>query len=264
MSTRSPRELALEQAASPRLPDGDDERFAGYGVMGLPFTSGHYLALRNFPATSLGAGYRAVWHRDPDGAWTIYATEPPEVSCARYFGAALSATATTPIDVTWTGAQAFRVTIPGVLDWEVELGRTAATAVLSRMGGLLPERAWRSDAVLAPMGPVAGALLRAGRVGLRGTTPNGQHFTAGPRLIWTVAASSARLDGVDLGRPGALPVQDHLGDFWLPQRGIFAIGQTCYEVYDPSRHLPARPAGSARAEAGEAARVHRHDVHPIA
>jgi hypothetical protein len=39
------------------------ERFAGYGVMGLPFRSGHYLALRHFPASSIGPGFRAVWHR---------------------------------------------------------------------------------------------------------------------------------------------------------------------------------------------------------
>jgi hypothetical protein len=245
MSTRSPRELALEQASSPRVPAGDDERFAGYGVMGLPFSSGHYLALRDFPATSLGAGYRAVWYRDPGGSWTVYATAPPEVSCARYFGAALTETVTASVEVTWTGPQEFRVAIPGVLDWDVRLGRTAAAAVLSRMGNLLPERAWRSDAVLAPMGPVAGGLLGAGRVALRGTTPNGQYFRVGPRLIWTVAGSSARLDGVDLGAPGALPVQDRLGDFWLPQCGIFAVGQVFYEVYDPSRHRPAVTGVSA-------------------
>ena len=34
-----------------------DERLAGYGVMGLPFASGHYLALRRFPSTPFGAPY---------------------------------------------------------------------------------------------------------------------------------------------------------------------------------------------------------------
>ena len=37
---------------TPSLPDGDDERFVGFGVMGLPFAGGHYLALRHFPATT--------------------------------------------------------------------------------------------------------------------------------------------------------------------------------------------------------------------
>jgi hypothetical protein len=47
-----PRELVSELEASPRLPSGTNERFAGYGVMGSPFRSGHLLALRRFPASS--------------------------------------------------------------------------------------------------------------------------------------------------------------------------------------------------------------------
>jgi hypothetical protein len=34
------------------VPSGDDERVVGFGVMGLPFANGHYLAFRDFPATS--------------------------------------------------------------------------------------------------------------------------------------------------------------------------------------------------------------------
>ncbi len=37
-----------------KLPNGKDERFKGYGVMGLPFHSNHLLALRRFPKTSVG------------------------------------------------------------------------------------------------------------------------------------------------------------------------------------------------------------------
>jgi hypothetical protein len=239
MSTRSPRDLAAEPRAPLRLPDGNEERFAGYGVMGLPFASGHYLALRVFPASSIGPGFRAVWHRDPAARWTFYATGTPDLSCARYFGAAQSATAQTPIDLTWTGPQALRVSIPGVLDWRVRLGRTGASRLLSSIGSLLPDHAWASDAVLSLIGPVAGALLRAGRVALRGAAANGQQYQAAPRRIWTVAESSARPDGADLGPTGPLPVQDRLGDFWLPQRGLFAIGGASFEPYDPSRHRPA-------------------------
>ena len=58
------------------LPVGDDERVVGFGVMGLPFASGHYLAFRDFPSTSFSPGYLSVWHRTPDGVWTFYATTP--------------------------------------------------------------------------------------------------------------------------------------------------------------------------------------------
>ena len=72
-----PKELVdkLEQGAE--LPSGNEERFVGYGVMGVPFTSGHLLAMRRFPASSLGEGYTSVWHRDPQGRWTFYSDVPP-------------------------------------------------------------------------------------------------------------------------------------------------------------------------------------------
>ena len=51
--------------ARPHVHPGQEERFSGYGVMGLPFRSGHVLALRRFPVTSVGPGYTSVWWRDP-------------------------------------------------------------------------------------------------------------------------------------------------------------------------------------------------------
>src|SRR4051794_27060033 len=57
------QEAAERTEQSPQLPRGGDERFAGYGVMGLPFDSGHVLAMRRFPASSVGPAYSSVWHR---------------------------------------------------------------------------------------------------------------------------------------------------------------------------------------------------------
>jgi hypothetical protein len=65
----------LEESAS--LPAGVQERFNGYGVMGLPLTSGHILALRPFPASSVGPAYTSLWHRAPQGTWTFYADVSP-------------------------------------------------------------------------------------------------------------------------------------------------------------------------------------------
>jgi hypothetical protein len=81
---REPAEIvdALERAAE--LPPGSEERFSGYGVMGLPFRSGHVLGLRRFPASSIGPGYRSVWHRDPAGRWTFYQDQPAELACTRH------------------------------------------------------------------------------------------------------------------------------------------------------------------------------------
>jgi DNA-binding CsgD family transcriptional regulator len=43
---RTPLDAATAVLQNPALPVGDDERFVGFGVMGFPFASGHYLALR--------------------------------------------------------------------------------------------------------------------------------------------------------------------------------------------------------------------------
>ncbi len=42
------------------------EYVKGWGVFGLPFDSGHVLALRVFPENDFSP-YRTVWHRDPGG-----------------------------------------------------------------------------------------------------------------------------------------------------------------------------------------------------
>jgi len=51
------------------------EYVKGWGVFGLPFDSGHVLALRVFPENDFGP-YRTVWHRDPSGRWSIYVDGP--------------------------------------------------------------------------------------------------------------------------------------------------------------------------------------------
>jgi hypothetical protein len=99
---REPRDVATAIERSPGLQPGGDERFAGYGVMGLPFSSGHCLALRRFPAHSMGAAYTAVWWRDPIGRWVMFSDVPPTRSCPRYFGRALERTETRPIGLAWT------------------------------------------------------------------------------------------------------------------------------------------------------------------
>jgi len=79
--------------------------------------------------------------------------------------------------------------------------------------------------------------LRSGRIRLAGASPNRQHFRAAPVWVWRVAESHALLDGVDLGTPQRLPQQIRMGDFWLPQRGMFYAGNSEFEVLDPARHI---------------------------
>lgn len=246
MST-NPREAAAYVERHAQLPAGPGERFYGYGLMGLPFESGHYLALRRWPANSLGRAYRSVWHRDPAGSWVFYGDTPPEVSCPRYFGSAVSETHLADIGIEWHGPNELTVTVAGVLQWDLTLRGTSATRALTSTGRMMPAKLWRSAVVLRGLGRIAGLTLQGGRIRLTGHAPNGQWFLNNPRLIWVVASSHATVNGIDLGRPGPLAEQARLGDFWLPQRGIFAVGEAYCEQFDAARHLPARPA-AARVE----------------
>ena len=233
-----PKELVdrLEQGAE--LPSGNEERFAGYGVMGVAFTSRDLLAMRRFPASSLGQGYTSVWHRDPRGRWTFYSDVPPQLACPRYFGSAVGEAVVREIEVTWTSPRDFSISIgedPG-LDWRISLAKTPATRLLNAVGGVLPDALWRKEVVLKPMGRAASLLLRAGRLGLTGQAPNRQRFIANPMLVWAIRSSTARMGNRDLGGVGPLPEQTRLGDFWIPQRGMFVIGHAYFEPLDPARH----------------------------
>src|SRR6476660_577969 len=110
-----PQDVVARVESAHPLPDGTCERFAGYGVMGLPFSGGHYLALRRFPANSIGAAYTSVWWRDPSERWTIFSTTTPDLSCARYFGRGVERTEICSIDLRWTSLDSLHVSIPSVL-----------------------------------------------------------------------------------------------------------------------------------------------------
>ena len=233
-----PKELVDRLEQGVELPSGNEERFAGYGVMGVPFTSGDLLAMRRFPTSSLGEGYTSVWHRDPQGRWTFYSDVPPQLACPRYFGSAVGEAVVREIEITWTSPRDFTISIeedPG-LDWHVSLAETPATRLINAVGGVLPDALWRKEAVLKPMEKAASLMLRAGRLGLTGQVPNHQRFIANPMLIWAIQSSTASMGNQDLGSVGPLPVQTRLGDFWIPQRGIFTIGRAFFEPLDPARH----------------------------
>lgn len=234
--TTTPQAAATASRNLP-LPDGDEERVVGFGVMGLPLANGHYLAFRDFPETSFSPAYLSVWHRTPDGVWTFYATTPGPQSCSRYFS---SATPVDPVvcDITsrWVTPWSLAISIDSVLDWRVDIKATPATRLMSAIGSKLPAAMSRSRKVLAAMSPAVGPLLGVGRIKLTGNLPNGQEFRIAPRRVWAVADSSAVLRGEDLGSVGPHPVQGNLADFQLPQRGICVVAQGRFEAFDVARH----------------------------
>ena len=227
MTTVAEDVARAEQAAV--LPPGDEERFGGYGVMGLPFRSGHVLAMRRFPASSVGPAYTSIWHRDPDGRWAFWQDIAAEQACPRYFGAAVAETREVVIDLSWPASDTLRLAVPELdFDWSTTVRSTPVTRVFNGVGKVLPERLWKAKPMLAVMGKVAGTALGAGKVSLAGAAPNGQAFIANPLRVWVVSDATATLGEVDFGPIGALDEQAALGEFWLPQRGILAIGRAYF------------------------------------
>lgn len=225
MKMRPPREYAEESERHPQLPPGSEERVAGYGVMGQTFESGHVLGLRRWTASSVGEQFTSIWHREPDGSWHFYESAQPQVACSRWFGHGVQESVVVPIEVSWDGPTQLHVRAEGCVDWRLTLAASPMTRVMNAMGGGMPMAAWRSPAMLRAMGAMASATLGVGKVSMTGLTANGLPFDANPLRIWRVVDAGATIDGVDAGQPAPLPQQARLGDFWIPQRGIFAMGR---------------------------------------
>lgn len=211
------------------LPGGTDERLAGYGVMGLPFASGHVLAMRRFPASSIGPAYTSVWHRSPDDEWTFWQDQPSERGCGRYFSSGLRDLTETEVHLSWPAPDQLRLEVPAVdLVWRSRMAATPSSKAFNVLSSLVPDRAWRSPRLLGAVGPIAGRLLGMGRIGLTGRAPNGQQFLANPQRIWFIVDAEATLAGADLGPLGPLASPAALGDFVLPGRGVFALGSAFF------------------------------------
>jgi hypothetical protein len=219
-------------------PGRDD--VGGYAIVGQPFESGEILCLRRFPVSTFGPGYISVWCRSAEGAWTVYTTITPELSCPRFIGAAVSRVVQTEILVDWTGPSDLTVNVPEAeLRWVMHVASTPVTTMMNAMMGVMPSALLRSNPVLSAMSLMSTAMLGAGDLRLRGHMPNRQWFQAGPRYLWVVTEASATLGKRDIGGPAPLERQASLGEVPMPQRGLLMMGTFSFEAYSPARHLSA-------------------------
>jgi hypothetical protein len=246
----NPRETVLQIEENPAVPGGPGDRFAGYAVIGLPFRSGHVLALRRFPASSIGPGYTSVWHRDPRGIWTFYSTVNPDLGCARYFGSEITHNVVAPIGIEWDGPATFNVNVGTALRWAVALKATPSTRFLNRAASLMPQAWWQQRSALHAMSAAARFALGAGKLNLSGKTPNGHEFVSNPERVWLIDSSHAIWNGCDLGPAGPLPQQARLQDVLIPQNGVFAVARAFLQTPRRTASFP-RPA---RIEAGDSGR----------
>lgn len=233
----SMRDTVLAAEKSATLLPGTDERFSGWGLMGLPFKSGDVLATRRFPASSIGPAYASVWHRNPAGEWTFYADLPPETACTRFFGSAVARAVVCPVVLEWTGEDQLHVEVPqDGLSADIVFDDTLASRAMNLISAGFPEWAWRSPRMLRLTSMAAGPMLRAGKISMTGIAPNRQWFITNPRKIWMVKSALLRAGDREVNQPGPVSPQAQLGGFRIPQRGILAIGNAAFDALDPARH----------------------------
>lgn len=208
------------------------EHVKGWGVLSLPFDSGHVLALRVAPEGDFGP-FSSVWHRDPMGRWSIYVdADRLDIACPRYFGAACEYTGRARIEVEWAGPASLRVRMDDpALEWELTASSTRLLDVVNAIGGALPLATWR-PAPLIRARERLGRALGMGQLDLHATMPSGHVGTLIAARLYFIERSRASLKGNDLGRTVHLNDNPRIGTFPLPVRGTFVIGQGVWEILD--------------------------------
>ncbi len=205
------------------------EYVKGWAVFGLPFDSGHVLALRVMPESSI-APYRSLYHRDPLGNWALYVDGPKLCACTRYYGAACALTGHTRIQIEWTGPATLRVTVnQPQLDWTLTATSDRRLDLVNAVNAMLPLSSWRSSLLLRARERVA-KVLGLGELELSGITPSGDVETLMPEQIYFIEESSAALGGLDLGLPVHLHENPKLGTLPLPTRGTLVRGQGMWQI----------------------------------
>ena len=236
-------ELSAIPAGAVASPWENFEHVRGWGVFGAPFSSGHVLALRVFPQNDF-APYRTLWHRTPEGEWSIYYDGPrADAACPRYYGAAARVSSRCRLELTWTGPMSLTVEMDRPrCRWDMEVTTSPFFALMSTIGPRIPERAWRSRLLLRLIEGAARRFLRLGSIRLSGTMPNGQYGVLTPRRVYPISRSHAVLNGVDLGHTVRSRETPRIGEIPVSARAVLAIGRGYFEITDPDEHRRTKAA----------------------
>jgi hypothetical protein len=233
-------------ARTARQHDPGSHHFRGWIVTGSTFASGHVLAVRRFPASSLGPAFTAVSHRDPAGHWTFYSDVEPARSCSRFFDAAGSASLEDEIAVTWLGGHTVSISVLRArISWALHFSASPGAQALGVLARALPSSLRRRRRVRTALARLLAAMLGPGELDLDGCTPSGHRFSMDLERFWLLDASVARINGRHLGPVVLARVQPRLGELRLPGSGVMLAG-TAHFVESAAAH----------ATAGTGARVH--------
>ncbi len=213
------------------------EFLSGYGVFASPFESGDVLALRVFPINDF-APYHTVWHRSPEGEWSIYVDSPRmDIACPRYYGASTVWTGPARISLKWLGPMQLSIEMDEPsLQWTISMAASPLISVMNAISRSIPEPLWRAPLLLRAFERMGSVLFDMGDVSLSGKSPNGQYSIMMPRQMFPITSATARLGGVDFGKPVRSKQNPMIGELRLPARPVFAIGQGYFKIGDPEEY----------------------------
>lgn len=242
MALNLKREL---EAFAPRIqgsPWTDHEYVRGYGIFGLPLSSGHVLALRVFPENDF-APYVTIWHQTPEGEWSIYYDAvSPDIACPRYYGEAVKHTEAAKISVEWKSGSVLNVRMNHPrLEWTVWLDEPQLMRIINAINNRMPFWTWKSPLLLRLREWMAG-VLGMGRIKLAGYMPSGHFGILMPRRMYFINRTQIKWEGADLGRPVFAKPNPKIGEVPLPARGVFAIGEAFWEILDANEYRETRNA----------------------
>jgi hypothetical protein len=209
------------------------EYVRGWGVMSLPFDSGHVLALRVFPENDFSP-YRTVWHRDPEGDWSIYVDGSRlDTACPRYYGPACAHVEHARIGIEWLGPTSLRVTMDRPhLEWTLTATQTPLLRVLNAASPRLPKWTWRFTPLIGAREFLARRVLDLGDIRLSGTMPSGHVGILMPERMYLINETTAVLDGENFGQAAHVSSSPRIGQLPLPARGVLAIGGAAWAILD--------------------------------
>ena len=207
------------------------EYVKGWGVFGLPFDSGHVLALRVFPENDFSP-YRTLWHRDPQGNWSIYVDgQSADTACPRYYGQACAHIGYATIQLQWTGPASLRVTVDEpALEWTLTARQTPVLRGMNAISPQMPLSTWRSPRLVRAREVMAQRVLGLGEIRMSGTMPSGHEGILMPQRMYLIDDTTAVLNGTDLGRATRVSPNPEIGGVPLPARGVLAIGQGAWAI----------------------------------
>lgn len=223
------------------------EHVRGYGVFGLPLSSGHTLTLRVFPVNDF-APYITIWHRTPDGKWTIYFDAVrSDVACPRYYGPAVDHITAASINLEWLSAAVLRIRMDEPkLEWTVFMHEPLYLRLLNAISKRLPFWTWKKPALLKLREWMA-QRIGLGKIKLAGYMPSGHFGILMPQRMYLIDHARVELDGEDLGHPVKVRPNPKIGDVPLPARGVFAIGEAHWEIRDVAEYRQIRIAAATQA-----------------